>query len=83
MSNNLSHKGAKAIEDDTLNNFVACEPAHTAAKAGKSFGLIAIIVVELVTQMIAYKPAIMPNEYHNVFMIPYAKFLLGHISLTF
>ena len=65
----LSHKGANAMEEEMRKSLVAWEPAHTAANAGKSFGLMRANDVAPLAVM-AYTPATIPKLYQSVFMMP-------------
>ena len=65
----LSHRGANAMEEEMRKSLVAWDPAQTAAKAGKSFGLMSARDVAPLAVM-AYTAATMPKEYQSVFMTP-------------
>ena len=65
----LSHRGANAMEEEMRKSLVAWDPAQTAAKAGKSFGLMSARDVAPLAVM-AYTAVTMPKEYQSVFMMP-------------
>ena len=65
----LSHRGANAMEEEMRKSLVAWDPAQTAAKAGKSFGLMSARDVAPLAVM-AYTAVTMPKEYQSVFMTP-------------
>lgn len=65
----LSHRGANAMEEEMRKSLVAWDPAQTAAKAGKSFGLMSARDVAPLAVM-AYIAVTMPKEYQSVFMTP-------------
>ena len=65
----LSHRGANAMEEEMRKTLVAWDPAQTAAKTGKSFGLMSARDVAPLAVM-AYIAVTMPKEYQSVFMTP-------------
>ena len=65
----LSHRGANAMEEEMRKSLVAWDPAQTAAKAGKSFGLMSARDVAPLAVM-AYTAVTIPKEYQSVFMMP-------------